>query len=91
MTDAFLLSAERQEAIGRSYNIAGDAPVSFKALVNRYRALRSVENYPKVIFRFLVANLASDIFSVIPGLQGETRTIDTQPCQISYKQPRLFY
>src|SRR5205085_3606032 len=33
MTEAFLLCAERPEAVGRSYNIAGERPVSFRELV----------------------------------------------------------
>lgn len=70
MTDAFLLSAERQEAIGRSYNIAGDHPVSFKALSTAIAHALGRE-LPKGDIPLPLANLASDIFSVIPGLQGE--------------------
>ncbi len=71
MTDAFLLSAERQEAIGRSYNIAGDHPVSFKVLSTAIAHALGRE-LPKGNIPLPLANLASDIFSVIPGFQGES-------------------
>ncbi len=70
MTDAFLLSAERQAAIGRSYNIAGDAPVSFKVLSTAIAHALGRE-LPKGDIPLPLANLASDIFSLIPGFQGE--------------------
>lgn len=70
MTDAFLLSAERQEAIGRSYNIAGEHPVSFKTLSTAI-AHALGKQLPKGNIPLPLANLASDVFSVIPGLQGE--------------------
>ncbi|GAC1646776.1 MAG: NAD(P)-dependent oxidoreductase [Ktedonobacteraceae bacterium] len=70
MTDAFLLSAERREAIGRRYNIAGEHPVSFKTLsIAIAHALG--KQLPKGNIPLSLANLASDVFSVIPGLQGE--------------------
>lgn len=70
MTDAFLLSAERQEAIGRTYNIAGDAPVSFKTLSTAIAHALGRE-LPKGDIPLPLANLASDIFALIPGFQGE--------------------
>lgn len=70
MTNAFLLCAERPEAIGHSYNIAGDTPVSFRQLATAIaHALGTSE--PRGDIPLWLANLASDIFSVIPGLQGE--------------------
>lgn len=70
MTAAFLLCAERPEAIGRSYNIAGERPVTFKELSTAIahslgRAL------PAGDIPLWLANLASDIFAFIPGFEGE--------------------
>ncbi|HCI81846.1 MAG TPA: hypothetical protein DHW02_19395 [Ktedonobacter sp.] len=70
MTDAFILCAERPQAIGHSYNIAGDAPVSFRQLATAIaHALNKPE--PRGDIPLWLANSASDIFSVIPGFQGE--------------------
>ncbi len=70
MTEAFLASAERPEAIGHSYNIAGKYPVSFKMLSTAIA--RSLgKPLPKGDIPLWLANLASDAFSVIPGMQGE--------------------
>ena len=71
MTDAFLLSAQRREAIGRSYNIAGDRPVSFKVLSTAIAHALGRE-LPRGNIPLSFANLASDIFSFIPGFQGES-------------------
>ncbi|GAC1389971.1 MAG: NAD(P)-dependent oxidoreductase [Ktedonobacteraceae bacterium] len=70
MTKAFLLSTERQEAIGRSYTIAGDQPVSFKTLSTAI-AHSLGKQLPKGDIPLSLANLASDIFALIPGFQGE--------------------
>lgn len=70
MTEAFIASAERPEAIGRSYNIAGAYPVSFKTLSTAIA--RSLgKSLPKGDIPLWLANLASDAFSVIPGFQDE--------------------
>ena len=70
MTDAFIQCAERPQAIGHSYNIAGDAPVSFRQLATAIaHALNKPE--PRGDIPLWLANLASDIFSLIPGFQGE--------------------
>jgi len=70
MIEAFLASAERQEAIGHSYNIAGEYPVSFKTLSTAIA--RSLgKRLPKGDIPLWLANLASDAFSIIPGMQGE--------------------
>ena len=70
MTDAFMLCAERSQAIGHSYNIAGNAPVSFRQLATAIaHSLNKPE--PRVDIPLWLANLASDIFSILPGFQGE--------------------
>src|SRR6266702_1876151 len=70
MTKAFLLSAEKKEAIGHSYNIAGLFPVTFKDL-SRAIAHSLDKELPPVSIPLWMANTASDVFSVIPGIQGE--------------------
>jgi nucleoside-diphosphate-sugar epimerase len=70
MTRAFLLAAEKPEAIGHSYNIAGDHPVSFKELSTAIAHSLGKE-LPRGSIPLGLANLASDIFALIPGLQGE--------------------
>ncbi len=70
MTDAFLLSAERPEAIGRSYNIAGDLPVTFRELSTAI-AHSLGRHLPAGDLPLWLANTASDAFSLIPGFQGE--------------------
>jgi nucleoside-diphosphate-sugar epimerase len=70
MTKAFLLAAEKPEAIGHSYNIAGDHPVSFKELSTAIAHSLGKE-LPKGSIPLGLANLASDIFALIPGFQGE--------------------
>lgn len=70
MTDAFILAAEKPEAIGHSYNIAGDRPVSFYELSTAIAHSLGKELPPGSIPLWL-ANLASDIFALIPGFQGE--------------------
>jgi nucleoside-diphosphate-sugar epimerase len=70
MTDSFLLAAERSEAVGRVYNIAGDLPVTFRELSTAIA--HALSRYlPSGDLPLWLANLASDAFSVIPGLQGE--------------------
>jgi nucleoside-diphosphate-sugar epimerase len=70
MTKAFLLAAEKPEAIGHSYNIAGDHPVSFKELSTAIAHSLGKE-LPRGSIPLWLANLASDIFALIPGFQGE--------------------
>ncbi len=70
MTDAFLLSAEKKEAIGHSYNIAGNFAVTFKDL-SRAIAHSLGKELPPVSIPLWMANSASDVFSVIPGIKGE--------------------
>ena len=70
MTAAFLLCAERPQAIGHSYNIAGDHPVSFRELAAAIA--RSLgKSLPKGDIPLWLANLASDVFALVPGMNGE--------------------
>ena len=70
MTKAFLLCAGRPEAIGKSYNIAGAHPVTIRELSTAIAHSMDRE-LPKGSIPFWLANLASDIFSVIPGIKRE--------------------
>jgi nucleoside-diphosphate-sugar epimerase len=70
MTSAFLLCAERPQAIGQSYNIAGEHPVTIRELSTAIAHALHRE-LPKGSIPLWVANLASDMFSGIPGMKGE--------------------
>jgi dihydroflavonol-4-reductase len=70
MIAAFLLCAERPEAIGRSYNIAGERPVTIRELATAIAHALGKE-LPKGSIPLWLANLASDIFAVTPGMKGE--------------------
>ncbi len=70
MTSAFLLCAERLEAIGHSYNIAGEHPVTIRELATAI-AHSLHEELPGGSIPLWLANLASDIFSLVPGMKGE--------------------
>jgi len=70
MTSAFLLCAERPQAIGQSYNIAGEHPVTIRELSTAIAHTMDRE-LPKGSIPLWLANLASDIFSLIPGMKGE--------------------
>lgn len=70
MTAAFLLCAERPRAVGHSYNIAGDHPVSFRELATAIA--RSLDKpLPGGDIPLWLANLASDVFALVPGIRGE--------------------
>jgi nucleoside-diphosphate-sugar epimerase len=70
MTAAFLLCAEQPEAIGQSYNIAGEHPVTIRELATAI-AHSLHKELPGSSIPLWLANLASDVFSVIPGMKGE--------------------
>ncbi|HET7641856.1 MAG TPA: hypothetical protein VFK47_24295, partial [Ktedonobacteraceae bacterium] len=70
MTVAFLLCAERPEAVGHSYNIAGERPVTIRELAIAI-AHSLHKELPGGSIPLGFANLASDIFSVVPGMKGE--------------------
>ncbi len=71
MTSAFLLCSERPEAIGQSYNIAGEHPVTIRELSTAIAHSMGRE-LPKGNIPLWLANFASDMFSVIPGIKGES-------------------
>ena len=70
LLDAFLLCAERPQAPGRSYNIAGERPVSVRELAIAIAHAQGRELPPGSIPLWL-ANFASDIFAITPGIRGE--------------------
>lgn len=70
MIAAFLLCAERPKAIGRSYNIAGEHPVTIRELATAIAHSLDKE-LPRGSIPLWLANLAADMFAVMPGLQGE--------------------
>ncbi len=70
MIPAFLLCAERPEAIGRSYNIAGERPVTIRELATAI-AHSLDKQLPKGSIPLWLANIASNIFAITPGMKGE--------------------
>ncbi|GAC1568833.1 MAG: NAD-dependent epimerase/dehydratase family protein [Ktedonobacteraceae bacterium] len=70
MTAAFLLCAERPQATGHSYNIAGDRTVTFRELASAIAAALGKQLPPGDIPLWL-ANLTSDVFALVPGMMGE--------------------
>jgi nucleoside-diphosphate-sugar epimerase len=67
---ALLLCAERPQAPGRSYNIAGVRPVTVRELATAIAHALGKELSAGSIPLWL-ANLASDIFAITPGMRGE--------------------
>jgi nucleoside-diphosphate-sugar epimerase len=70
MISAFLLCSQRPEALGRSYNIAGERPVTIRELAAAIAHALDKE-LPSGSIPLWLANLAADIFAVVPGFQGE--------------------
>jgi nucleoside-diphosphate-sugar epimerase len=70
MTAAFLLCAERPQAIGHSYNLAGDHPVTMRELATAIAHSLDKE-LPRGSIPLWLANIASDIFALTPGIRGE--------------------
>jgi nucleoside-diphosphate-sugar epimerase len=70
LTAALLLCAERPEALGRSYNIAGERLVTIRELATAIAHALDRE-LPAGSIPLWLANLASGIFAVTPGLKGE--------------------
>jgi nucleoside-diphosphate-sugar epimerase len=70
MVTAMLLCGEQSQAIGRIYNIAGDQPVSIRELATAIAHALDRKLPTGSIPRWL-ANLASDLFAITPGLRGE--------------------
>ena len=67
---ALLLCAERSQAPGRSYNIAGERPVTVRELGTAIAHALGRE-LPAGSIPLWLANLASDFFTVMPGMRGE--------------------
>lgn len=70
MTQAFLLCADQPQAIGHSYNVSGSSPVTIHQLATAV-AYALGKELPRGSIPLWLANLASDIFAVIPGFAGE--------------------
>jgi nucleoside-diphosphate-sugar epimerase len=70
MVAAMLLCAERPQAPGRSYNIAGERPVTIRELATAIAHALDRE-LPAGSIPLWLANLASDIFAAMPGMKGE--------------------
>jgi nucleoside-diphosphate-sugar epimerase len=70
MVAALLLCAEHPEAPGRNYNIAGEQPVSVRELATAIAHALN-RRLPAGSVPLWLANLASDIFAIMPGMQGE--------------------
>jgi nucleoside-diphosphate-sugar epimerase len=66
----FLLCVERSQAPGRSYNIAGERPVSVRNLATAIAHALGKE-LPAGSIPLWLANVASDLFTVMPGMKGE--------------------
>ena len=67
---ALLLCAERSQAPGRGYNIAGERPVTVRELGTAIAHALGRE-LPAGSIPLWLANLASDFFTVMPGMRGE--------------------
>jgi nucleoside-diphosphate-sugar epimerase len=67
---SLLLCSERPGALGRSYNIAGERPVTVRELAKAIAHALDRE-LPEGSIPLWLANLASDIFRLVPGFQGE--------------------
>jgi nucleoside-diphosphate-sugar epimerase len=70
MVTAMLLCAEQSQAIGRAYNIAGDHPVAIRELATTI-AYALDRKLPAESIPLWLANLASDIFTITPGMRAE--------------------
>lgn len=67
---ALLLCAEQPEANGRCYNLAGERAVTIRELAGGIARVLDRE-LPGGSIPLWLANLASDVFALIPGLRGE--------------------
>ena len=67
---AAILSCTEHQALGRTYNIAGDRPVTIRELATAIAHAMDRE-LPVGSIPLWLANLASDIFAIIPGMKGE--------------------
>lgn len=70
LVEALILCAQRPEAAGRCYNLAGERVVTIRELAASIAHALGKE-LPAGSIPLWLANLASDIFHLIPGLRGE--------------------
>lgn len=70
MLAALLLCAEHPQAVGRTYTIAGNHPVTIRELATAI-AHALGRDLPAGSLPLWLANLASDIFAIMPGMRGE--------------------
>jgi nucleoside-diphosphate-sugar epimerase len=70
MVAAMLLCAEASQAIDRVYSIAGDHPVTIRELATAI-AHALGRKLPAESIPLWLANLASDIFALMPSMRGE--------------------
>lgn len=70
MVSALLLCAGQSQALGRSYSIAGDHPVTMRELATAI-AHALGRDLPRGSIPLWLANLASDLFAIMPGMKGE--------------------
>jgi nucleoside-diphosphate-sugar epimerase len=70
MVSALLLASEHPQAVGRVYSIAGDHPVTIRELAAAIAHAQGLE-LPAGSIPLWLANLASDIFAIMPGMNGE--------------------
>jgi nucleoside-diphosphate-sugar epimerase len=71
LTVAFQLCAQCKEAVGRSYNLAGERTVSIRELAMAIAHALDRE-LPSGSIPLWLANLASDVFALVPGMKGES-------------------
>ncbi len=70
MAAALLLCAEQPQAIGRSYTIAGEHPITVRELATAIAHALN-RGLPAGSIPLWLANLASDLFALMPGMKGE--------------------
>jgi nucleoside-diphosphate-sugar epimerase len=70
MLAALLLCADHPQAVGRVYTIAGARPVTIRELATAI-AQALGRDLPTGSIPLWLANLASDIFAILPGMRGE--------------------
>lgn len=70
LINALILCAQRPEAVGRCYNLAGKRAVSIRELAASIAHALDRE-LPAGSIPLWLANLAADLFKLTPGLRGE--------------------
>ncbi len=70
LVDGMLRCAKKPEALGRCYNLAGDRAVTMRELATAIAHALERE-LPRGSIPLWLANLASDLFALMPGMKGE--------------------